>query len=60
MNHLHESLFSTSTTAYAIGKIWSLSSLPTVVNNSPPYLPFKKQPSTPMMGLHAAKLSLHA
>ncbi|KAF7808478.1 exocyst complex component EXO70A1 [Senna tora] len=50
----------TSTTAIAIGNIWSFGSLPIVANNCLPHGVFRKQPSKPMMGLHSMLLFFHA
>lgn len=47
-----ESLLSTSTTAQAIGNIWLFPYLPTAVNNFPQQYDLRKQPSTPIIGLH--------
>jgi len=57
-NHVLESLFSNSTTAYAICNICSLPSLPIAVNNSLPYLPFRKHPSNPIKGHTACETIL--
>ena len=56
-NHTHESLFSYSTTTNAIGKILSFASLVMVESICPPNLPFRWQPSKPMIGLQPPKKS---
>ena len=54
-NHTHESLFSYSTTANVTGKMLSFVSLVVAASICPPNLPFRWQPSKPMIGLQPPK-----
>ena len=54
-NYTHESLFSYSTTANANGKTLSFASLIVTTSICPPNLPFRWQPSKPMIGLQPPK-----
>ena len=56
-NYTHESLFSYSTTANANGKTLSFASLIVITSICPPNLPFRWQPSKPMIGLQPPKKS---
>jgi hypothetical protein len=54
-NQIHESLHSCSSTASATRNMLSFPFLTVAANSCPPNLPFKWQPSKPIIGLQPAK-----
>jgi hypothetical protein len=54
-NQIHDSLHSCSTTISATGNMLSCLSLAVAANSCPPNLPFKWQPTKPIIGLQPLK-----